>query len=452
MNRNSIINVFVIAVLIVTASPESEAESIHRKLQAHVPEIIEYLNKHGHKTVGVLKFRVKKDGQKTSDSVGPLNSLIADRLEVGLILRNSFDESRQLQIIKNASAQVAESELASHLSASGRPHFFETTYDMAWGSEKRTPDAFLTGVIQIHEDNSRCTIGILCFDKSGGELKRCGDIFEADLDASSMGELGESFVLRGAFDAGKTHLTRTRIADNEIVKQAHAVKTQLAKFPLTDESAPARLEVRYDGRLMPIEVRSGRAFLPEPKQGQKVELAIVRGKSATGTLGIVVRVNGENTLGRETCSDLQCRKWLLTEQHRRTVIKGYQVDNGEAESFTVLSQSESGQRAINYGRYAGQIQMTVFREEAPRPNAPPPSIPDEDDEDLIAMLRGIQPKQAPANLSALKGQIRTTGRDITTRGLIVAGDRTSNTIRTLNFSPEVTPIMSATITYYTPSQ
>ena len=450
MNYNSIINVFVIAVLTITASPESQAQSIHRELQAHVPQIIDYLNKQGHKTVGVLKFRVKKDGQKTSDSVGPLNSLIADRLEVGLILSNSFNEERQLQIIKDASAQVAGSELANHLSAAGRTQFFETTYDMAWGSEKQKPDAFLTGVVQIHEDNTRCTIGILCFDKSGGELERCGDVFEADLDASSMGELGESFVLRGAFDAGATHLTKTKIANKEIVKQAHDVKTQLAKFPLTDESAPAQLEVRYDGRLMPIELRSGQAFLPEPKQGQMVELAIVRGNSAKGTLGIVVRVNGENTLGRETCSDLQCRKWLLTEQHRRTVIKGYQVDNSEAESFTVLSQQESRKRAINYGRYAGQIQMTVFREEAPRSNAPPPSIPDEDEEDLIAMLRGVQPKQTPANLSALKGQIRTAGRNITTRGLIVAGDRTSNTIRTLQFSPGETPIMSATITYYTP--
>ena len=450
MNQNSVTNVFVIAVLIITASPDTQAESVHRKLQKHVPQIIDYLNKQGHKTVGVLKFRVKKHGQQTSDSVGPLNSLIADRLEVGLILRNSFDESRQLQIIKNASAQVADSELVSHLSAAGRAQFFEMTYDMAWGSKRRAPDAFLTGVVQIHEDNSRCTIGILCFDRSGSELKRCGDVFEADLDASSMGELGESFVLRGAFDSGKTQLTGTRVADTEIVKQAHAVKAQLAKFPLTDITAPVQLEVRYDGRLMPIEIRSGRAFLPEPKQGQKVELAIVRGKSATGTLGIVVRVNGENTLGRETCSDLQCRKWLLTEEHKRTVIKGYQVDNSETESFTVLSQPESRKRAINYGRYAGQIQMTVYRQMTSRPNAPPPTFPDEDEEDLIAMLRGIQPKQTPANLSALKGQIRTARRDITTRGLIVAGDRTSNTIRTLKFSPEVTPVMSATITYYTP--
>jgi len=450
MNQKSIINVFVIAVLIATASPKSQAQSIHRQLQAHVPQITDYLNKQGHKTVGVLKFRVKKDGQKMSDSVGPLNSLIADRLEVGLILSISFNKAQQLQIIKDASAQVADSELASHLSAAGRANFFEKNYDMAWGSEKQQPDAFLTGVIQIHEDNSRCTIGILCFDKSGGELQRCGDVFEAELDASLMSELGESFVLRGAFDAGATHLTNPTIANSQVVKQAHAVKTQLAKFPLTDSLAPAQLEVRYDGRLMPIELRSGQAFLPEPKQGQRVELAIVRGNSAKGTLGIVVRVNGENTLGRETCSDLQCRKWLLTEQHRRTVIKGYQVDNSEAESFTVLSQQESRKRAINYGRYAGQIQMTVYREEASRPNAPPPPIPEEDEEDLIAMLRGIQPKQTPANLSALKGQIRTAGRSITTRGLIVAGDRTNNTIRTLQFSPQATPIMSATITYYTP--
>lgn len=451
MNRRSILNVLLIAALTFAASPTSRAEGIDRQLQRQLPRIVEYLNSRGHQTVGVLKFRVRKHGQKTSDSVGPLNSLLADRLEVGLILNNPFDKARQLLIIRDASGQATKNQAANHLSAQGRSAFFESEYQLAWGDERRNPDAFLTGIVEVHQDNTHCTIGILCFDNSGGELERCCDVIEADLDASSMSELGESFVLRGAFDGGSTALTKpVTVKQQEVVKQAHAVKTQLAKFPLVDSSAPVRLEIRYDGQLVPIETRDGRAFLAEPTQGQKVEMAIVRNPSAKGMLGIVLRVNGENTLGRETVSDLQSRKWLLTGQHIRTVIKGYQVGQNQAETFDVLSAAESSNRSINYGRFVGQIQMTVFQEGVKNPNDLPLSLSGEDEEDLVAMRRGTQPKSVPPNLSALKGQIRTAGSGATTRGLIVAGSRTDNRIRTLEFEPDPTPVMSATITYYSP--
>ena len=79
----------------------AKAEDIGEQLQNHAPKIVEFLNAQNIKTVGVLKFRVKKPGKKTSDRVGPLNSLLADRLEVGLILANPFDEAKQLNIIKD---------------------------------------------------------------------------------------------------------------------------------------------------------------------------------------------------------------------------------------------------------------------------------------------------------------------------------------------------------------
>ena len=119
--------------------------------------------------------------------------------------------------------------------------------------------------------------------------------------------------------------------------------------------------------------------------------------------------------------------------------------------FTVLSEEASKARAVDYGRHVGQIQVTVFKELEQSPDDLPPGLPSEDEEDLIAMLRGVQPTKKPSNLSALKGQIRTAGKEVQTRGgLIVAGDKTENKIRTLQFEPDPTPIMSATITYYTP--
>ncbi|MCR9197336.1 MAG: hypothetical protein NXI04_01710 [Planctomycetaceae bacterium] len=442
---------FVIAVAAASAWPSAAtAQSLHAQLQQQIPQIIEFLHDKGHRTVGVLKFRVKKHGDPATDSAGPLNSLMADRLEVGLILANSFQPSQQLRIIRDASAQAAQRAGVSHLQDAGRTALFARPYRLAWGQESLPADVFLTGVVQVHEDNARCTVGVLAFDRSGGPLQRCCEVFDADLDPALLGELGESFVLRGAFDSGATRLADRAAAKEvtkKIVQQTHAVKTQLVEFPLLAEDAPVKLEIRYDGQPVALRVRDGKAFVREPTAGQTVELAIVRGAAAQGVLGVVVRVNGENTLGRQTLSDLECRKWLLTPDHHRTVIRGYQISGDTIEAFRVLSDSESQQRAINYGRYVGQIQLTVF----PQLEERALHVPELNDteEDLAAMLRGVQPAQPPGNLSALKGLIRNP--TVKTRGgLIVPGAQRGGKIRSVSFEPAQTPIMSATVTYYTP--
>jgi hypothetical protein len=192
-------------------------------MQAVVPRIVEYLNDNDLKTVGVLKFRVKKPGQKTSDSVGPMNSLLADRLELGMVLGNPFAEADQLKIIEGASSHVAKIDGGDHLTAEGRSKIFGAEYPIAWGDEKATPDAFLTGVVAIHEDNLNATIGILCFTKSGKGLERVGEPFTAELDAASFSESGQSFMLRGVFDHGKV----TKTFKEAQTKKQQAIKTSV---------------------------------------------------------------------------------------------------------------------------------------------------------------------------------------------------------------------------------
>ena len=445
--------IFQCIALLTVCNSVVQAESVHRQIQKHIPDIVEYLHNKGVKTVGVLKFRVAKPGEKLTDSAGPVNSLLADRLEVGLILANSFDEAKQLNVIKDASAQVGKVDGANHLTAAGRRTMFGSSYKLAWGDETVQADGFLTGIIQVHDDNRSASIGILSFQKGAEKLERACDVFEAELDASTLGELGESFFLRGAFDDGSSELTfedRQQERQERVIEQAQQVRTKTATFPLSDTAAPMRLEVLFDGRPVKVEVRDGRAFIPEPVTGQKVEFALVRSSGAKGRLGVLLKVNGENTLYRETNRDIDCSKWILSPEHTRTLVRGYQSSDGKtAEKFTVLSRSESAKRAIDYGRNVGQIQLTVFQElTGPRPT---PNLADEDEEDLIAMLRGVQPQKTPKNLSALKRQIRTTGRDgLQTRGLIVQGEKTDNAVRVVTFEPDPTPVMSVTITYYKP--
>lgn len=434
-------------------SEQIQADTINQGLQKQIPKVVDYLNEHQFKTVGVLKFRVKKPGQKTTSSAGPLNSLLADRLEVGLILANPFDEGRQLNIIKDASAKAAKINKANHLSEAGRKAFFGPKFKLAWGNKSEVADAFLTGVVQVHDDNQHATVGILCFNKNGGELERACEVFEVELDAEALGGIGESFLLRGAFDGGSTQLAfkdHQKQKQQQILKTAARVKTQQVKFPLDDSTAPVKLEIFYDGHPVAVKMRDGQAFVTEPEEGQKVEMALVRNNSAKGRLGIVLKVNGENTLYRQVVRDIDCTKWILSPDYRRTVVKGYQMQNNKAEKFKVLSEAESAKRAMDYGRQVGQIQLTVFQELTG--TKPMPTILNEEDQDLIAMLRGVHPSDQPKNLGALKYQLRLAGskKPQTRGGLIVQGEQTANKVRTVKFKADPTPVMSATITYYKP--
>ncbi|WP_298859038.1 hypothetical protein [uncultured Gimesia sp.] len=431
---------------------KTQADGIHHQLQKQIPKVINYLNENEFKTVGVLKFRVKKPGEKTTSSAGSLNSLLADRLEVGLILANPLDERRQLKIIKDASARAAKIDEASHLTEAGRKALFGPRFKLAWGNQSVIADAFLTGIIQVHDDNQRASIGILCFNKSGGKLERACEVFEVELDAEVLGGIGESFLLRGAFDDGSTQLTfkdSQKQKQQLVLKEAVQVKTQQVKFPLFDTAAPVKLDLFYDGQPVSIEMRQGQAFVAEPRAGQKVEIALIRNPSARGRLGIVLKVNGENTLYRQVVRDFDCTKWILSPDYTKTVVRGYQMKNNVAEKFTVLSKAESARRAMDYGRQIGQIHMTVFQElSAAKPIL---AILDEDEQDLTAMLRGVQPTKQPKNLGALKHQIRLAGRKGSqARGLIVQGAKTANKVETVTFNTDPTPVMSVTINYYKP--
>ena len=434
-------------------SEQIQADTINQGLQKQIPKIVDYLNEHQLKTVGVLKFRVKKPGQKTTSSAGPLNSLLADRLEVGLILANPFDEDRQLNIIKDASAKAAKIDNANHLTEAGRDAFFGPKFKLAWGNKSEVADAFLTGLVQIHDDNQHASVGILCFNKNEGELERACEVFEVELDAEALGGIGESFLLRGAFDGGSTQLAfkdHQKQKQHQVLKAAAKVKTQQVKFPLDDSAAPVKLEIFYDGHPVAVQMKDGQAFVTEPEEGQQVEMAIVRNNSAKGRLAIVLKVNGENTLYRQVIRNIDCNKWVLTSDNKRTVVKGYQMKNNKAEKFKVLSEAESAKRAMDYGRQVGQIQMTVFQElSMPKPK---PSTLNEDDQDLIAMMRGVHPESQPKNLGAIKAQIRLAGlKEPKTRGgLIVHGEKTDNKVQTVKFNADPTPVMSVTITYYKP--
>lgn len=167
---------------------------------------------------------------------------------------------------------------------------------------------------------------------------------------------------------------------------------------------------------------------------------------------MVLVVNGENTLFKERIAPFHARKWILSSDHPSTPILGYQTGEHTAESFRVLSQEESKSDAVHYGPEAGLITMVVFREKAKPKPAEGPSAPpllNDKAEDEVAMSRGVLPQGQPQTLAALKFQLRE-GVDLP-RGMIKAGEKRDDVaIKRVEFQPEPTPMMSATVTYYKP--
>lgn len=435
----------------------------HAFLQ-QAPAILQFARDKGYRNVGVLKFRIAKGDGPVSDSVGTLNSYLADRLQVALLLANPLKVEQQVGIIDNASAVAAGLAGANHLTAEGRQQLLAAEYPLAWGTERVTPDAFLTGEVQVSADLREMRIQILAFGRTSESLEPAIPAFTAPTAASQLPELGESFTLRGTFDVGTAANPAAARAPSpgravRIIETAARVRTAGSPHPLQDPQAPVALEILYNGVRAPVSFREGQAFLPEPQESDVVTFVLRRNPSAVGNLGVVLKVNGENTLYRQRRRDVDCNKWILEPNTPPITVAGYQVDGGAAEKFRVLSRQESTASEMNYGVDVGMITLTVFAERGRAEQAgtvkaavQPALLPDEQTEDLLALTRGLMPPERPKNLAALKYQLRQGGRSGTeTRGLIQQGERIDRKVRQVVFDPDPTPVMSAAVIYYRPA-
>ena len=142
---------------------------------------------------------------------------------------------------------------ANHLVESGRKPLFASRYPLAWGDEQVEPDAFLTGVALLSPDLKTVTVGIVVFGREGGKLEPLVN-FTAETDPPALAAAGESFVLtRGLFDAGQVKLTK-------VVETAVKVKSGESPNPVKSPDAPIALEIRYDDKPVPLEIKRARPW------------------------------------------------------------------------------------------------------------------------------------------------------------------------------------------------
>jgi hypothetical protein len=426
----------VLAALAAWAAP-ARADDLESKLLQQATHVLRYARDKGWHNLGVLKFQVRKGAAEPTDNAGTLNLSLARRLEVALVLAN--DVRNPVGIVRNASAVAARLKDANHLTDGGRSALFDGKYPLAWGDREVSPDAFVTGIVAVKEDLRTLKVALLAFDKIGDKLEKVAQ-FAAGMDAGSLAETGESYLLRDGFEGGKVELVQANA-----VEVAARVKGKEKKFPLGDAAAPVSLEVRYDGKPVTVEVRDGRAWVREPQQGQKVSFVLTHRKTTKETYGIVFKVNGENTLYRQRAKDVRCTPWVLDSEDPPIEIEGYQKDGKKHEEFRVLSRAESKAREMNYGADVGTITLTVFRAGTGRA-APAVGLTDEA-EDLAVLNRGLFPDKTPRNLAALRQQLR---KDVERGGLIAEGETKPGEVVKVKFTPDPVAVMTATITYYKP--
>jgi hypothetical protein len=438
--RAVLLAALIFAAFTGPGAAEEKTETLDRQLLRQAPKVIQFLKERGFNSVGVLKFRVKNGDQPISDHVGPLNLNLAERLEIALIL--AVDLSNPIGIVHGASAVAATLPGANHLTQPGRQALFQGRYPLAWGNRTVEADAFLTGVVVVSRDLGQMTVGIMAFGKDGEALEKVVE-FQATTDSPALVEVGESFLIRGAFDAGRTEVVR----DREVVTSAARVKAAQETNPLQDPEAPLELEILYDNQRVPLQLREGKALILEPREGQDVLIVLRKVDKTRDRFGVVLSVNGENTLYRGRLSPLQSWKWIMSPEIMSITIRGYQTGEKTAEAFRVLSSAESRANVMNYGADVGTISMVVFREAR---GAKKSLALDDEAEDLAALTGGNYPRRPPANLAALRFQLRSGAANASTRGLIAQGKEIGSNIRRIEFQPDPTPVMSATITYYRP--
>src|SRR5215208_5809592 len=254
---------FALIALAGIAAP-AHAADLEGALLDRAKALIKHSQAKGYRTVGVMKFLGAKDGGDFSDNLGTVNTLLARRLEVALVLAN--DPRNPVGVIDDASAVAARTRGANHRTPEGRKALFAAQYKQAWGDPnvRVMPDAFLTGLVEVSKDLKTLRVSFLAFDRVTNKLEPVPGVPDAVVAnrAASLVELGESFTVRGAFDDGKVEAKTKEKAkadppkekakndppadlpkDTDAVQQAKDVRDKAARHPAEDPNAPVKLTV-----------------------------------------------------------------------------------------------------------------------------------------------------------------------------------------------------------------
>ncbi len=348
----------------VLAAPAwTRAASIETATREEAPRVMKYLNDHHYTTVGVLKFEVKNGDLPASFHAGTLNAAMATKLENALILLN--DPAHPINILHDASAAASgRSHAATFRNAAGRRALFEHDYPVAWGVQNKRPDVFLTGEVIVARDMKTLDIEIVAFDRKNPErLQDVARVKKIPVDRNLLVGIGQSFALSRGL---KHRLSR----DVDVEASTDAAKRDDGRSSATtDGDDPVTLQIFYDDQPVALEADSSnpgetkikRTKSSDPKEGQKVRFVVKN--ISKETVGVVLAVNGKNTLFQEDLASkpvAECTKWIIAPGESYTVQGFYMSEDAkDVRPFKVLSDDESAKSDLAADS-KGVFSMVVF--------------------------------------------------------------------------------------------
>jgi hypothetical protein len=389
------------------AAPAARADNIDAGLFKHAPAVVDGLHTRGSRNVGVLPFRVQQGAGKPSLRVGKLNALLATRLENALILGEDMDETKPLGVTRGAGAvaEAAEPE-ATPLTAAGRRKLFAHAYPLAWGKARVKVDVFLTGLLKVDPKAGKSTVVLEAFDAKAPDKVRKVAEFTVPADRALLADLGRRFTLtRRSLRKG----VEERELDDKVVQTA--LREPEPKVVGEDDVEQILdFRVYYNGK--PVR-RDDAGRVPEPRPGDKVYFVL----KSKERVGLVLRVNGVNTLGyeKEPREVADYSMWVL-DPGKEYRIEGFYPENGKVLPFKVVAPGAGATGGGVLLSKLGQIDLDLFREAGDSPA------------DAGKDLRLTSLRDAPkaATRAQLTGKLRVAvNRKIRSKGIIV-GDLARN--------------------------
>jgi len=442
------------SVVVALAFPTVQAadNSLEAALREKAPSIIAELKKKGHQYVGVLKFLVQVGQDRTSDDVGGLNRSLANMMEVALVL--GLTPKDNLGIVHNPSEMVIKEKMtrANHLTEDGRKAFFERKFPLAWTQELVEPSGFLTGRAIFSDDLKQMVVSFQLFDRTGMLADIPGEI-TVPSDPESLAEAGFSYTLpvshRQALVSGDP--PRQEVLQSEAVRQIVAATDSRSAIkpsaPLAE--CPIKWTIEYNGK--PID--GAGTTIPEPAEGDRITFTLKNPGSET--YGVVLMVNGVNTLYEERAAPLACRKWVLGKGEE-VPVRGFQVAQNKVLPFVVTPLEAASPDVVRYGDHAGTFRLVVFAGQIQSTPARPEAdmlVRADRDENVIGMTRGAgrpsgaRPVSTLAEYQALlRGRVKPSEFG---RGYVGKGTKSEENDTTLvRFVPSATvPVSDISIRY-----
>ena len=334
-------------------------------------------------------------------------------------------------------------------------------YEPAWGKEATLKaDAFVTGYAEFDKDLTLLHITFAYFGKGhlGDDDQDLVELhpFHIPVTPSMLSGIGRSYTTRGM--SVRDVVAKVNGKQGTDQDQRKEVVSDAAKeLSLSDDEmlkklkGPLEIVIKYDGKAVQPYIAEKRYFLPEPEAKQKVTVEFIRRTTEhQDPFGIVLKINGINSLDEQKLPAANCRKWLVgTEwKDKPYEIKGFynvNPDGGDSlgNKFEVKPLEESIKNEIKYGDDVGQISVTIFRSLDVRPPNKTDLAQQAETNEVTTPSLAQLPKQD--SLSKAKEEVTKLSK----RGLIEKGEADQIRIELAKF-PNSERVGEFIFTYYLP--